>query len=205
MQIFLDTANVDEIRRWMGQGVVDGVTTNPTIMLNDGVADVEPRAVELAALISPRPLSIEVTTNDRHEMIQQAHLISRWAPNIVVKIPVITTEGTPCLDVVQTLEEQGIATNVTACLSFGQAALAAKAGATYVSLFAGRIADEGHDPAAVIQITTDWIRRWKYKGGRHRRQPEGSAHASAGCGGRCGRANGHAQAPGEVGGPHVYA
>lgn len=163
MQIFLDTANIDEIERWTAEGIVDGVTTNPSIMYADGVYDLERGAVRIAELVHPRPVSVEVTTNDRDEMLSQAFALARLASNIVVKIPVINEFGESCLRVVRELEAERVQVNVTACLSFGQAALAAKAGATYVSLFAGRISDEGHDAAGVIRATAEWLRLWGYK------------------------------------------
>src|SRR6202022_2408739 len=83
--------------------------------------------------------------------------IASWAPNIVVKIPIITTLGAPCLGVISALTKSGVRVNATACLSFNQAMLAAKAGATYVSLFAGRISDEGADASQVIRGTADWL------------------------------------------------
>ncbi len=89
MEIFLDTANLDEIERWLDCGVLDGVTTNPSIMLKDGGYDLQRRGMEIARLVEPRPVSVEVTTNDFDEMIRQAYTYAEWAPNIVVKIPVI--------------------------------------------------------------------------------------------------------------------
>jgi len=161
MEIFLDTANLQEIRRWLGYGLLDGVTTNPSIMLKDGGYDLEERAREIARLVEPRPVSAEVTTNDHAEMLRQAHQIASWAPNIVVKIPVVNEYGEPCLGVVRELETAGVRVNVTACLSYGQAILGAKAGATYVSIFAGRVADEGHDAPAMIREVVDWLERWQ--------------------------------------------
>ncbi len=160
MDIFLDTANLDEIRRWLGYGLLDGVTTNPSIMLKDGGYDMKERAEEIARLVEPRPVSVEVTTNDQAEMLRQAYDIAAWAPNIVVKIPVINEDGQPCLGVVRELESSGVRVNMTACLSYGQAILGAKVGATYVSIFAGRVADEGHDAAAMIRDVADWLQRW---------------------------------------------
>ncbi len=160
MDIFLDTANLDEIRRWLGYGLLDGVTTNPSIMLKDGGYDMKERAEEIARLVEPRPVSVEVTTNDQAEMLRQAYDIAAWAPNIVVKIPVINEDGQPCLGVVRELESSGVRVNMTACLSYGQAILGAKVGATYVSIFAGRVADEGHDAAALIRDVADWLQRW---------------------------------------------
>ncbi len=160
MEIFLDTANVKEIGRWLDEGLVDGVTTNPSIMLNDGIVDMERAAREIAGLVSPRPMSIEVTSNDHDEMLSQARTFARWADNIVVKIPVINETGTSSLRVVRALVEDNIRVNVTACLSYGQATLAAKVGATYVSIFAGRVSDEGHHAPDLIRSVTQWLTRW---------------------------------------------
>lgn len=164
MEIFLDSANLQEIRRWMDEGIVDGITTNPTIMLTDGIYDMERGARQIAGLVNPRPVSVEVTTNDHAEMIAQARVFASWAPNVVVKIPVINEFGVPSLRVIRALErEENIRINVTACLSFAQATLAAKVGATFVSIFAGRVSDEGHDASAVIRQTAEWLRLWNYR------------------------------------------
>ena len=161
MQIFIDSADVEQIRRWVGFGVADGVTTNPSIMLKCGVRNVEQGARDIAEVIGSLPLSVEVTTNDHELMLRQARQIARWGPNLVVKIPVVNEDGEPSLGVIRSLESEGIAVNATACLSFGQAMLAAKAGATYVSLFWGRIGDEGNDASRVTRMTRDWLDDWK--------------------------------------------
>jgi transaldolase len=163
VRVFIDSADLHQIERWLASGVADGVTTNPSIVLKAGVKDLEGHSRRIAELIGDRPLSVEVTTNDPELMLQQGRAFARWAPNIVVKIPVINEDGVPSLVVVNTLEREGIAVNVTACLSFGQAMLAAKAGATYVSLFWGRIGDEGHDPARVVRTARAWLDDWRYK------------------------------------------
>jgi len=162
MQIFLDSANVDEIEHWLQQGVVDGLTTNPSILLKDGVCNLEQGARRLCALLGGRPVSIEVTTNDPAEMLEQGREIAGWAPNAVVKIPICNTQGESCLGVVHALSIAGIPVNTTAVLSFNQAVLAAKAGATYVSIFAGRVADEGNDPAALVRAVRAWLEEWGY-------------------------------------------
>ena len=139
------------------------MTTNPSILLKDGGFDMEARAREIAEVIHPLPLSVEVTTNDTGEMLEQARSLAAWAPNVVIKIPVINERGEPCLGVVKRLELEGIRVNMTAVMSFGQVALGAKAGATYVSIFAGRVSDEGHDSAKLIRQSVDWLREWGYK------------------------------------------
>src|SRR5712691_5631923 len=162
MQIFADTSDIAEITKWLRRGVLDGVTTNPSIMLKDGVRNVEKAAREIAEIVQGRPVSVEVTTNEPDEMLQQARKIARWAPNIVVKIPVINQDGVSCLEVIHALATEGIKVNTTAILSFNQVMLAAKAGATYLSVFAGRVADEGHDPTELISSAARWVERWRY-------------------------------------------
>jgi len=163
MEIFIDSANITEIEKWLKMGVIDGVTTNPSIMLKDGVYDAEAGAKEIAALINPRPLSAEVTTNDLDEMLTQAQTFASWAPNIVIKIPQITQDGVPCYGVIRQLEIEGIKVNATVAMSLGQVMLAAKAGATYISIFAGRVADEGGNAPEVISNSVDWLEHWEYK------------------------------------------
>jgi len=163
VEIFVDSASIREIEKWLEMGVIDGVTTNPSIMLKDGVYDAEAGAKEIAALVYPRPVSVEVTTNDLDEMIIQAQRFASWAPNVVVKIPQITQDGIPCYGVINQLENGGIKVNATVALSLGQVMLAAKAGATYISIFAGRVTDEGGNASEVIKNSVVWLERWKYK------------------------------------------
>ncbi len=163
MEIFIDSANITEIEKWLKMGIVDGVTTNPSIMLNDGVYDMEAGAKEIARLIHPRPVSVEVTTNDLDEMLAQAEKLSAWAPNIVIKVPQETQDGVPCYGVMHQLESKGIRVNATVALSLGQVILAAKAGATYISIFAGRVGDEGGNPSEVIMNSVEWLERWDFK------------------------------------------
>ena len=163
MQLFIDSANIGEIAKWFKMGVIDGVTTNPSIMLKDGVYDIETGAREIAALIDPLPVFIEVTTDEPDDMLAQARVFASWAPNIVVKIPHITYEGTPCYGIINELETSGIRVNATAAMSLGQVVLAAKARATYISLFAGRVADEGGNAPEVIRLAVEWLERWRYK------------------------------------------
>lgn len=160
MQLFLDSANFREIEHWLAQGVIDGVTTNPSIMFKDGIRDLKEGARKIAKILGKRPLSVEVTTNDRSAMLHQARTLATWSENIVVKIPIVNQDGESCLGVVNALSKEGVAINATAILSFNQAMLAAKAGARYVSIFGGRIADEGTDPATVIRNVRRWLDDW---------------------------------------------
>ena len=163
MEIFIDSASITEIEKWLEMGVIDGVTTNPSIMLKDGVYDVEAGAKEIATLVNPKPVCVEVTTNDLDEMITQAQKFASWAPNVAVKIPQITQDGILCYGVIRQLENEGIKVNATAALSLGQVILAAKAGATYISIFTGRVSDEGGNAPEVIRNSVDWLERWKFK------------------------------------------
>jgi transaldolase len=161
MRVFVDSADQKQIGYWLEEGVVDGVTTNPSIMFKDGATDLEDCARRLAAMLGEKPLSVEVTSNDRKVMVEQARTFATWARNIVVKIPVVNEYGESCLGVMHRLSQEGIGVNATAILSFNQAMLAAKAGATYVSIFAGRVADEGNDPAITIRNTRRWLDDWQ--------------------------------------------
>jgi len=163
VEIFIDSADVDEIQKWLKMGVGDGVTTNPSIMLKDGVYDMQRGVKFIAALIHPRPISVEVTTNNLNGMIEQAHEFASWAPNVVIKIPQETQDGYPCYGVMRQLESEGIKVNATVALSLGQVILAAKSGASYVSIFAGRVGDEGGNPTEVIRQSVEWLERWHYK------------------------------------------
>jgi transaldolase len=162
MQLFADSADPDEIRRWLRYGVIDGVTTNPSILLKTGVYSLREGAQQIAKLLGDAPLSVEVVSDDPEDMVERGREIAGWASNIVVKVPVITSRGEPCLGAIHALSGHGIKVNATACLSAGQAMLAAKAGAAYVSVFAGRIADEGLDATAVIDGVARWLDRWNY-------------------------------------------
>ncbi len=156
MSIFLDTGNTKEIERFLKMGIVRGVTTNPTILLKDGVTGgmkgVRERSIEIAKLIAPLPLSVEVTTNVPPKMMEQARELAGLATNINVKITIHGPNGElDNLQVVHELEEKhNIRINVTAMMSAQQGLLAAMAGATYVSLFGGRINNMGYNTCEEI-------------------------------------------------------
>jgi len=135
MQFFLDSANLDEIQNAMKMGMVDGVTTNPSLIAKEN-CDFFTRIKEISALV-PGPVSAEVISLDTRGMIEEAKVLSTIAQNVVIKIP-MTTEG---LAAVNELSFMGIKTNVTLVFSPIQALMAAKAGATFVSPFIGRLDD----------------------------------------------------------------
>lgn len=149
--IFLDTGKIEDIKTYLAMGIIRGVTTNPTILLRDGVSGgmegIQKRTIEIAKLIDPLPLSVEVITNDRNEMIEQAKTFSAWASNINVKITIHGPNGeTENVEVIHELEtKHNIRVNVTAMMSAQQCFLAAMAGATYVSIFGGRVNNMGYN------------------------------------------------------------
>jgi transaldolase len=145
MKLFIDTANVDEIRAAMGWGVLDGVTTNPSLIAKEK-RDYKATVKEICGIV-PGPVSAEVLATDYEGMVRQAREWARVADNVVVKIPV-TPDG---IRAVRTVSQEGIKTNVTLVFSVTQAVLAAKAGATYVSPFVGRIDDIGGDGMGVVE------------------------------------------------------
>ena len=156
MPIFLDSSNVGEIEKFHRMGVIRGVTTNPTLMLKDGVtgglAGIEGRAKAIARLITPLPLSVEVITNDPYKIIDQAKTFAGWAENINVKVTIHGPQGElENLEVIHKLETtHNIRVNVTAMMSAQQCLLAALAGATYVSIFAGRVNNMGYNACGEI-------------------------------------------------------
>lgn len=144
MKFFLDTANVDDIRRIDSLGLVDGVTTNPSIIAKEG-RDFEEVIKEIASITSG-PVSAEVIALKADEMVAEAHQISKWGENVVVKIP-MTEEG---LKAVHILSQEGIKTNVTLIFSVSQGLMAMKAGATFISPFIGRLEDIGSNATELI-------------------------------------------------------
>ena len=151
MPIFLDTGKLKEVERFHRMGIIRGVTTNPTILLKDGVTGgmkgIEACSKEIAKMIAPLPLSVEVTTTERKKVIQQAQTFAGWADNIVVKVTIHGPEGElENLEIIHDLEtKHDVRVNVTAMMSAQQCFLAALAGATYVSIFGGRVNNMGYN------------------------------------------------------------
>lgn len=147
MRLFLDTANIDEIRAAHQMGVLAGVTTNPSLMAKEGDAgSYHDRVVEICELVNG-PISAECTARDVEGLLKEGREIAAWHPNVVVKIP-IDNAG---LEAASTLAREGIKINMTLVFSANQALLAALAGCTYVSPFIGRIDDMGMDGMEVVR------------------------------------------------------
>ena len=148
MQIFLDTANIDQIKQATQLGIISGVTTNPSLLSKEATGDYEAVTKKICAIISG-PVSVEVLAEDAKTIIKEARAKAKWAPNVNLKIP-ITAEG---LKATSVLSKEGIKVNMTLCFSANQALLGALAGATYVSIFIGRLDDVGQDGMQVIEDT----------------------------------------------------
>jgi transaldolase len=145
MKFFIDTANIDEIRDAASLGILDGVTTNPSLVAKEG-RDFHTVLKEIVSIVNG-PISAEVTATDVEGMLDQAATLTEIHPNIVIKLPLITEGLRAC----KRLTDKGVKTNVTLCFSASQALLAAKAGATYVSPFIGRLDDISEDGMELIQ------------------------------------------------------
>ena len=145
MKFFVDTANIDEISELSEMGVVDGVTTNPSLIYKSG-RDFKEVIKEIARIVSG-PISAEVTSLDKNEMIDQGLELSKIANNIVIKVP-LTEHG---LIACKNLSKKSIKVNVTLCFSSSQALIAAKMGATYISPFIGRLDDISNEGLNLIE------------------------------------------------------
>lgn len=157
MKLFLDSADLSLITKYSDYGIVDGITTNPTIIAKEGV-DQETRIRAIAEIVS-WPVSAEVTTLTAEEMIQQGRKIASWGDNIYVKLPIIP-EGIKALKV---LAAEWIPTNMTLCFSVTQAWTVAKLGATLVSPFVGRLDDRGEDGVKLVEDIVNLYRLHGYE------------------------------------------
>ena len=156
MQIFLDTANIDEIKQAAKLGIISGVTTNPSLVSKEAMTDYQTITKEICSII-PGPVSVEVLVEGVESMVDQARHISSWAPNVVIKIPA-TVDG---LEATSVLARGKIKVNFTLCFSPNQALLGALAGATYVSLFVGRLDDAGHSGMQIAKEIVDIFKRYE--------------------------------------------
>jgi transaldolase len=158
MKFFIDTANLDEIRQANEMGLIDGVTTNPSLIAREGDIDFKEHIGKICAMVKG-DISAEVISIDAEGIIKEGRELAKIADNVVVKCP-LTLDG---LKATRTFTAEGIKTNVTLCFSAAQALLAAKAGATYVSPFIGRLDDIGQDGMHLISDIVQIYGNYDYK------------------------------------------
>ncbi|MFX1419056.1 MAG: fructose-6-phosphate aldolase [Promethearchaeota archaeon] len=157
MKFFIDTANLEQIKEMQELGIIDGVTTNPTLLAKEG-ADPMQQLKKICEIVDG-PVSGEVIGLSTEEMVNEARVLAKIAPNIVVKIP-FTKEG---IKAVKMLEAEGIKTNVTLVFSQNQILIAAKAGASYISPFIGRLMDNGQNEIDMLWESMEIIRAYDFK------------------------------------------
>lgn len=157
MKIFLDSANLESIKTYNDMGILDGVTTNPSLLSKEKG---DPRKVmnEIVRIVKG-PVNLEVIGTDFEVMIEEAHRLKKYGENVVVKIPMIPAG----LRAVKRLAQEGISTNVTLIFSSNQAILAAKSGASYVSPFIGRLDDNGQDGMSIVREITQIFANYKFE------------------------------------------
>ena len=157
MKIFLDTANLEHIRKYNSMGIIDGITTNPTLLSKEMGNPVEIMR-EIVRMVRG-PVNLEVIGIKTEEILDEAHRLKKYGQNVVVKVP-MTPEG---VTAVNKLNDEGIDTNVTLVFSVNQAIIAAKAGASYVSPFIGRLDDYGHEGMTVIKEIVQIFKNYQFK------------------------------------------
>lgn len=158
MKFFIDTANLNEIRECAQMGLIDGVTTNPSLIAKESGVDFKEHIAAICTL-TPGDVSAEVTSLDVDGMLREGREYAKIAPNVVVKCP-LTFDG---LKVTRALNDEGIKVNVTLCFSPAQAILAAKAGATYISPFIGRLDDISHNGMQLIAEIVEIYNNYDWK------------------------------------------
>ncbi|HEY5536949.1 MAG TPA: transaldolase [Ignavibacteria bacterium] len=165
IKIFADGANVKEMVELYRSGIVQGFTTNPTLMRKDGVNDYEKFAKEILSEIKDFPISFEVFSDDFESMEKEARKISSWGKNVVVKIPITNTKGESSVPLIEKLSNDGLSLNITAILTLEQVQQVMKVLnekiASIISVFAGRIADTGRDPVPYIQKAKELVSKKK--------------------------------------------
>lgn len=165
IKIFADGANVKEMVELYHSGIVQGFTTNPTLMRKDGVNDYEKFAKEVLSEIKDFPISFEVFSDDFESMEKEARKISSWGKNVVVKIPITNTKGESSVPLIEKLSNDGLSLNITAILTLEQVQQVMKVLnekiSSIISVFAGRIADTGRDPVPYIQKAKELVSKKK--------------------------------------------
>ena len=145
MRLFLDTADIDQVRQAVRLGVISGVTTNPSLVSKAGWTDYKSAVQEICSLVNG-PVSVEVLSQEAESMIEEARAIATWSPHVVIKIPVCAAG----LEATSVLSKDNVRVNLTLCFSLNQALLGALSGAAYVSPFVGRLDDVGQDGMELV-------------------------------------------------------
>src|SRR6202171_532022 len=158
MKFFLDTANLDEIREGASLGLADGVTTNPSLIAKEGNVDFKQHIAAICEIVKG-PVSAECTSEETEGMLQQGREYAKIAPNVVIKCP-LTRAG---LKATKQLSSEGIKVNVTLCFSAAQAIMAAKAGASFISPFLGRLDDIGENGLVLLQDIVEIYENYAWK------------------------------------------
>jgi transaldolase len=162
VKIFADGADKEGILEMYAKTFIKGFTTNPTLMRKAGISDYRAFAKEILQAISDRPISFEVFSDEFQDMERQALEISSWGDNVYVKIPVTNTRGQPCYELVRKLTKSGVKVNVTALMTLDQVrdvvAVLDPETPSYVSVFAGRIADTGRDPVPLMAAAVEMLK-----------------------------------------------
>ncbi len=158
MKLFVDTGDIEEVKKAASWGILDGVTTNPTLIAKTGKGFKE-TVLKICEAVPNGEISAEVMATDYDTMLKEALEVSSWHPNIVVKVPLIE----PGISLVKTLSDKGIKTNVTLVFTVSQALLAAKAGATFISNFVGRVDDLSEDGMLAVADSVEMVRTYGFK------------------------------------------
>jgi transaldolase len=158
MKFFLDTANLNEIREGVALGLADGVTTNPSLIAKEGDVDFKKHIAAISEIVQG-PVSAEVTSQDLEGMLREGREYAKIAPNVVIKCP-LTRDG---LKATRRLDDEGIKVNVTLCFSPAQAIVAAKAGASFISPFLGRLDDIGENGLLLLQNIIEIYQNYPWK------------------------------------------
>jgi len=162
VKIFADGADKEGILEMYAKTFIKGFTTNPTLMRKAGISDYRAFAKEILQAISDRPISFEVFSDEFQDMERQAMEIASWGDNVYVKIPVTNTRGQPCYELVRKLTKSGVKVNVTALMTLDQVrdvvAVLESETPSYVSVFAGRIADTGRDPVPLMAAAVEMLK-----------------------------------------------
>ena len=164
-KIFCDSADYETIKFFNNKSIVDGFTTNPSLMRNSGAKNYKDYSLKILKICKKKPISFEVFADDQEEMLKQAYKINNWGKNVYVKIPVVNSKGKFMGPVIKELSSKGIKLNITAIYSFEQVKKVLKCldkkTKSIISIFAGRMADNGKDPLPIFKKSIKLVKKYK--------------------------------------------